>query len=493
MRVRIGKGNKKLKYHAGRVELFRAVGYALGVGLVVAFAAYGFLRLITPTSDVKAAPIDITRVALTVVAGVGGVVALVIAYRRQRDLEQNRFVERFGAAAAQLGATDVAVRIAGVYAMAGVADETDELRRQQCIDVLCGYLRLPYDATQGDSGRTKLVTTTPRRTADDQPNGEIEEHVEYRQNDREVRQTIVRVIADHLQPEAEYSWSTSNFDFRTAHLEDADFADAVFSGAARFDDATFTGTAEFHNATFTNTARFKNATFNGVAVFNDASFARTAWFDGVTFASTAWFSKAMFTGTARFHKAAFVSLAWFGDAIFAGEAWADGARFTDDARFDSTSFTGLARFAGVTFSSEAWFHEATFTSGARFTAATFTGTARFDRATFTGTAGFNGATFTSTARFHQVTFLSDARFDEARFTGHIEFLKTAFTSSARFRQATFAGLTKFTKTDFGSEQISFSRPRQWGPPPPVFDWDHNIAEKPANVEPQDWPPAVVPI
>ncbi|MFE7743207.1 hypothetical protein [Nocardia sp. NPDC057455] len=29
---------------------------------------------------------------MTVVAGVGGVVALVIAYRRQRDLEQSRFV-----------------------------------------------------------------------------------------------------------------------------------------------------------------------------------------------------------------------------------------------------------------------------------------------------------------------------------------------------------------------------------------------------------------
>ncbi|WP_067684067.1 hypothetical protein [Nocardia miyunensis] len=44
------------------------------------------------------------------VAGVGGVVALVVAYLRQRDLEQGRFVERFGAAAAQLGPTDVAVR-----------------------------------------------------------------------------------------------------------------------------------------------------------------------------------------------------------------------------------------------------------------------------------------------------------------------------------------------------------------------------------------------
>jgi hypothetical protein len=46
-----------------------------------------------PASEAKAAPIDITRVSLTIVAGVGGVVALVIAYRRQRDIEQSRFVD----------------------------------------------------------------------------------------------------------------------------------------------------------------------------------------------------------------------------------------------------------------------------------------------------------------------------------------------------------------------------------------------------------------
>lgn len=148
--------------------------------------------------------------------GGAGVVALVIAYRRQRDLEQSRFVERFGAATAQLGATDVAVRIAGVYAMAGVADESDGSRRQQCIDVLCGYLRLPYDAEHGTSGRTKFVIKTPRMDHGC-VRGETEEHIEYRQNDRGVRTTILRVIADHLRPIAEYSWSAVDFDFRDAH------------------------------------------------------------------------------------------------------------------------------------------------------------------------------------------------------------------------------------------------------------------------------------
>ncbi|MFQ6394944.1 hypothetical protein ACLMAJ_15950 [Nocardia sp. KC 131] len=116
-----------------------------------------------------------------------------IAYRRQRDVEQSRFVDRFGAAATQLGATDVAVRIAGVYAMAGVADESDGLRRQQCIDVLCGYLRLPYSPELGRNHQTKNIC---KHRDPEQFGSENEQHFEYRQNDHEVRATIFRVIAD---------------------------------------------------------------------------------------------------------------------------------------------------------------------------------------------------------------------------------------------------------------------------------------------------------
>ncbi|WP_280332962.1 pentapeptide repeat-containing protein [Nocardia wallacei] len=280
-------GRAALGQRACRARLFPAVASALVVGGVVAAIAYAVLLWITPATKNEAARIDVVKVALTVVAGVGGVVALVIAYRRQRDLEQGRFVERFGAAAAQLGATDVAIRIAGVYAMSGVADESDGLRRQQCINVLCGYLRLPYTPELGVNHQTKRVRKRRGRGG----SGENEDHFEYRQNDREVRQTIVRAIADHLRPTAENSWSTSDFDFRTAHLEDADFGDATFSGATRFEDATFTGTTIFVNATFSGAAGFSGARFTGAAGFTDATFIGAAMFRGVTFAGGASFRR----------------------------------------------------------------------------------------------------------------------------------------------------------------------------------------------------------
>ncbi|MGO4616417.1 pentapeptide repeat-containing protein [Nocardia sp. 2YAB30] len=452
LRARIGKSNKTISRRAGRLGLFPAVGSALGAGLAVAVAAYGFLHRIVPASEAEAAPIDITRVSLTIVAGIGGVVALVIAYRRQRDIEQSRFVRRFGAAAGQLGATDVAVRIAGVYAMAGAADECDGLRRQQCIDVLCGYLRLPYDPGHGSSGRTKLVTTIP-----DVDGGETEEHIEYRQNDREVRRTIVRVIADRLQPEVEYCWSTSNFDFRGAQLEETTFTAATFSGLTWFDQATFNDTAGFDKATFNGPVGFDGATFNGPAAFDDAAFNGRARFSEITFNDSAAFQGTTFNGDAGFYR-----------ATFNGHAGFEGATF-NDAGFYRATFNGHARFDNATFNGDIVFR-----------GATFNGRAEFQEATFNDVAGFGKATFNGHAGFQEVTFNGDARFAEATFNGPTGFSRVTFTSPATF-----------ANTDFGSERVVFDGPLRWGPPAPEFDWDQNVAERPANVEPQNWPPAPV--
>jgi uncharacterized protein YjbI with pentapeptide repeats len=404
-------------------------------GVAIVLLATWILGRLIHTSAKAADPIDITKLSFTVAAGVGAAVALVVAYRRQRDVEQGRFVERFGAAAAQLGDHDVAVRIAGVYAMAGVADESTGLRLQQCIDVLCGYLRLPYSPELGSNHRTKLVLTEPRTGDDGSPLGQQEEHLEYRQNDKEVRATIVRVIADHLR-DHEYSWSACDFDFRTAHLEDVDFDHAVFAGTTRFDGATFSGPALFDWATFSGHARFDEATFSGHARFAKATFS--------------------------------------GDALF------DEATISGQARFEEATFSGHARFAKATFSGHALFDEATISGHAGFDEATFSGDAGFARATFSGDAGFGKATFSGDALFDEATFSGAAGFDEVTFSG-----------DALFDEATFSGHASFSGTDFGSGAIAFENPRQWGPPAPTFDWDGDPSTKPENVKPRSWPPTPV--
>ena len=281
------------------------------------------------------------------VAGVGGAVALVVAYRRQNDLEQGRFVERFGAAAAQLGSPDPAVRIAGVYAMAGVADESTTFsRRQQCIDVLCGYLRLPYDPDYGSSHHTELTTATKRLPSESATQSVEQQHTQrrtIRQNDREVRQTIVRVIAAHARDHADIPWSDHDFDFNTVIFENADFQNTRFRGKnTSFGGATFSGDTSFGGATFSGDTLFGGATFSGDTSFADATFSgELTLFGEVTFSGDTFFRGATF------------SLTSFNGATFSGDTSFGGATFSGDTSFGGATFSGeRTSFARVTFSGE---------------------------------------------------------------------------------------------------------------------------------------------
>ena len=135
-----------------------ALSVVIGVGLVVASGVGALLWLGLGRPAVAAHPplapadlLEIVRLALFVTGGLGGVMALVVAYRRQRvvedaneraeEIESREHVklrdERFAAAAALLGNSDSVVRLAGAYAFAGLADDWPE-QRQACINMLCG-------------------------------------------------------------------------------------------------------------------------------------------------------------------------------------------------------------------------------------------------------------------------------------------------------------------------------------------------------------------
>jgi uncharacterized protein YjbI with pentapeptide repeats len=178
--------------------------------------------------------------------------------------------ERFAAAADQLGNDKPsAVRLAGVYAMAGLADDWLE-NQQTCVDVLCAYLRMPYEPDPGEE-------------ATDQ------ERLAFRAS-REVRHTVIRVITDHLKVdankasvarlngEAVRSWHALNFDFWGVVFDGGDFRGIKFSGrtldfygaefsggTVYFDGAEFSrGTVNFRNAKFSGgTVSFRNVKFSG--------------------------------------------------------------------------------------------------------------------------------------------------------------------------------------------------------------------------------------
>lgn len=343
---------------------------------------------------------DLLKLSFGVVAGTGALVALVVAYRRQRVDEAGArreatrlHTERFSQAVDKLGSDSPAVRLGGVHALAGLADDApDDSLRQTCIDVLCAYLQLPF-------------TPDP---------GHQEEHHRYLAL-RKVRHTILRLIGDHFRrPQGHRSWQGCDLDLTGVTIDGpVDFGSAEFSGSTvnfgrsvfsegtvSFDRATFSGgTVNFDLSLFSGgTVTFEDARFSGGEVsFNHAtlssgevSFASTTLsgsstllFDGTLFSGgTVSFDRSLLSGgTVIFGRAMFAgSAVSFGDAMFhSGQMLFGETMLFNRSLPMATALSGNAEFSGgtVNFDSAIFGRSTVFFSGALFSG----GTVSFDQAT----------------------------------------------------------------------------------------------------------------
>ncbi|MFD5090680.1 pentapeptide repeat-containing protein [Amycolatopsis thailandensis] len=393
-------------------------------------------------ADLVKTRLDALKIGLSVGVGSGGVVALYLAWRRQHSTEADldnrervlaqqyevlahqqavaaatqayqervaneahvdaaarRITELYTKAVEQLGSDKAPVRLGGLYALERLAQD-NETQRQTIVNVLCAYLRMPYDPPAEPDH-------------DDDAGTERSDNYRERVQEREVRLTAQRLLHDHLDPIRDTAyWGALDLDLTGAQLIDfaltgarvgtSTFRKAIFSGTARFGRTTFTRDARFDEAAFTGDARFDEATFTGAAWFGGTTFTGDAQFGRVTFTDDALFGQATFIGDVLFSQASFSYAAWFGEATFIGDAW-----------FSKVTFIGDARFGEATFTGDAWFGEATFTGDARFGRVTFNGDTRFGEVTFTGDAWFDKATFSGIPEFGEATFNGECSFDDS--------------------------------------------------------------------------------
>ncbi|MGW0188200.1 pentapeptide repeat-containing protein [Streptomyces sp. NPDC003362] len=413
------------------------VGWALGLAFAAAVLVaggifYGLVELldfkeIESTAKLDAKTLfDLVKLSFGVVAGAGALVALVVAYRRQRvdeagaHREATRLhTERFGQAVEQLGSDSPAVRLGGVHALAGLADDApDDSLRQTCIDVLCAYLQLPFTPDPGEDAAHQ------------------EEHHRYLAL-RKVRHTILRLIGDHYRrPQGTHrSWQGCDLDLNGVTIDgDMDFGDATFSdatvsfrgatfsgGRVSFDDATFSGgRVSFDDATFSGgRVSFDDATFSGGTV----SFRRATFSDGeVSFGGARFSGSRVSFGGAEFSggTVSFLYARFSGDTVsFGGSRFSGGRVFFGGAEFsDGEVSFWLATFSGGTV----YFGHAAFSGGeVSFGRARFSdGEVSFSDAAFSGgTVTFDDATFSGgTVNFGRATFSgSTVSFDDATFSG----------------------------------------------------------------------------
>ncbi|GIG58765.1 hypothetical protein Lfu02_31370 [Longispora fulva] len=303
------------------------------------------------------------------------------------------FNERYAKAVEQLGNDKAAVRLGGVYALAGLADDW-EAGRRTCIDVLCAYLRMPYapppDLNDERVQKSVAITGMAEWLRKNAPAKE----------EQQVRFTIIHLIGAHLRDTSPVSWQGHDFDFTGAIFDGGDFGGAVFSG----------GTVSFKQAKFTGgNTRFQGATFSGAAV----SFVGAEFAGGVVQFSESRFMTGLvdfqdsgFTGSdVLFDSCVFASEVLFSNiSVLAGTIYFGSTEFLDGAQvvLEGCNITdGALDFSGAEFSGgDVYFDGSEFIGGeVKFTSfglgATFSGGhVRFNSASFSGSvADFRSAIF----------------------------------------------------------------------------------------------------
>jgi uncharacterized protein YjbI with pentapeptide repeats len=290
---------------------------AVTVVASIAGSIWWFLGLLTAGES----RLDAAKAGLSVGAGVGAVIAFLLAIRRLRlservqvhaelDAQERRITELYGKAADQLGSSTAAVRLAGLYALERLAQDNPP-HRQTIVSLICAYLRMPYDVEDGtrargaqpvQRARSRNRTIRSARLAPAQPTPVAAHDVDPREEGL-VRRAAQRILTDHLgaHGDGEGTLSTPaqiwpdirldltgatlvDFDLTNARVGDITFYEATFVEAAGFNGTTFTGTTNFACVSFHEFGGyFRGATFLGDVYFGDTSFGSNSQFLGADF------------------------------------------------------------------------------------------------------------------------------------------------------------------------------------------------------------------
>ncbi|MBA8825932.1 uncharacterized protein YjbI with pentapeptide repeats [Saccharopolyspora lacisalsi] len=350
---------------------------AITIAIAVVAAGWWLLGLATHAQDPAKARIDAVRAAMTLGAGLVGMVVLWLTGRKQwlaertqrhneTDATEKRVTELYTAAAQQLASDKAPVRLAGLYALERLG-QTNPIHRQTIVNLLCAYLRMPYTPPEPKAeseASSESVTSAEHLAGQSQQDGAAQpllldlaptlaeaaglslDAADQQQQEHQVRLTAQRLLAHHLRPDghdqsiSEY-WGGQDgtgldldlsgavlydWDLEHCRVRRADFTNAHFHFIAAFGGAQFHGITSFDGVQFYDITSFGDVHFYGDAIFGGAQFHGDARFGGVQFHEMAIFDDVHFYGDVGFAKAQFhviiglFGVQFHGDAVF-DEVW----------------------------------------------------------------------------------------------------------------------------------------------------------------------------
>ncbi|WP_435233126.1 pentapeptide repeat-containing protein [Micromonospora aurantiaca (nom. illeg.)] len=295
------------------------------------------------------------RNILGVAAGVGALVALILALRKQyssehdnrvdqghkdrtaaaseHDAAERRITELYVKAADQLGSESAPVRLAGLYALERLAQD-NPLHQQTIVNLICAYLRMPFVSMED---MLKIVQVGK------DPAAVLKAMIGHR-NEQEVRVSAQQILAKHLNvdeasPDGGQFWPDIDLNLQNAALFDFKLSDcklrnlalrgAMFNGsAADFRRTHVTGNLSLYKSTFESIARFQEFSVDQRAHFGGATFKRGAFFRSAEFKRFVTFADSRFNGGANFSRVEFGDSTMLENAFLNVRAANDGKKYT---------------------------------------------------------------------------------------------------------------------------------------------------------------------
>jgi hypothetical protein len=216
--------------------------------------------------------------------------------------------ERFARAVEMLGHDADQVRVGALHALAGLARSRPDYT-QTVLDVMCAYLRRPFDHPEYRKARGEDYLADPE--AD---------------RERQVRFTAQRVIAALIPLVGTENAPHYDLDLHGATLEYFNLYDRVV------------GQVRIRESRLYEAISFRNCEFHGGVWFTSGHSYGRLYLDGSVFHDRSWFSRFTARQVVDFHGATF-----HGDSKFADSTWEGPVSFKD-ATFDHNVDFTRARF-----------------------------------------------------------------------------------------------------------------------------------------------------
>jgi hypothetical protein len=251
--------------------------------------------------------------------------------RRAEHDRQRAADERFLRAVELLGNDADQVRVGALHALAGLARARPQYT-QDVLDVICSYLRRPFDHPDYASVRGASDDHLPGRRDMDRW--------------RQVRSAAQRLIADLLPTVDTPNAPTYNLDLHGATLEYFDISRRVV-GQLRLRAANLYESNSLHHCEIHGSAWFTGATSWGRLHAQDVEFHQRSWFSQFSAYQPVDFSRTVFHGDTKFARGIYRAPVSFRDATFDRAADFTEAGFENDL---DLRVTGTLLAPGMTVS-----------------------------------------------------------------------------------------------------------------------------------------------